>query len=445
MTPESPYTPLKEPYSPERHSPSRHGKSLVFPHKPRLTSNVFPTFPSPKQRREVEEVEDDSDVDAPLSFAPGSPRRHSTVNLLPTPPRSPIRNGLLSPPELTCPATPQTPPSRPRSMLAPSPPPTTALPPIPAENSLGLTIDPPATPPRSLRTTPRITPNAPSRPRRVFSDYPPLSEISPSKRIHFPNGPTSKRRPRTPFPPPAARPASVSSYASTASNESDRDFDFSSSSHKDSFETSDSSFSSQSSARPSKAVPVTVRPPSVAPPPRPPRSPLRPISRSITPLPTLHLAPSAFEEEEDEEAIIRPQRFLTATSRDSSSRRKSTHSLGTVDSQEYYRLMGFNQKRYGIVAGIRGVEENAKLVDGTGSASVCRNSRVDETVVELGGLPETVRETFLRLRLDEEPTEEDEVEEIGSEERAKRFVASGSQDSLDDSFVLEMTEKMLWG
>ncbi|GAA5949199.1 hypothetical protein JCM3765_003328 [Sporobolomyces pararoseus] len=455
LTPDSPYTPLKEPYSPERHSPSRHGKNLVFPHKPRIASNVFPTFPSPKQhqRGEVEEVDDDSDVDAPLSLAPGSPRRRSSANLplLPTPPRSPIRNGLLSPPELDIPATPQTPPSRPRSMLAPSPPPTTALPPIPADNSLGLTVDPPATPPRSLRTTPRITPNAPTRPRRIFSDYPALSTISPSKRVHFPNGPTSKRRPRTPFPPPRARPASASSYASSSSENSARkDFDFSTSSPKDSFETSDSSLSAQSCSRPSKSSSVTVHPPisTSVPPPRPPRSPLRPGSRSITPLPTLHLEPSAFrdEEEEDEEAIIRPQRFLATNSHTLSSRRTSTYSLGTVDSKEYYSLMGFPQKRYGIVAGIRGIEENTKLVDGSGFRARRRAIGVEENVVELGGLPENVRENFMRMKFDEEPEVEEEQEDGEQLLRVqKKFVASGSQDSLDDSFVLEMTEKMLWG
>ncbi|GAA5912290.1 uncharacterized protein JCM6883_003309 [Sporobolomyces salmoneus] len=454
LTPDSPCTPLKEPYSPERHSPSRHGKNLVFPHKPktRITSNVFPTFPSPKQRRVVEEIDDDSDIDAPLSLAPGSPRRRSTLNLplLPTPPRSPIRNGLLSPPELTTPATPQTPPSRPRSMIAPSPPPTSALPPIPADNSLGLAVETPATPPRSLRTTSRITPNAPARPRRIFSDYPSLSTVSPSKRIHFPNGPTSKRRPKTPFPVPSStRPISAYSYASSSSNETDQDLEFSSSSHKDSFETSDSSFSSQSSSsRPSKARPVTVHPPTSAapPPPRPPRSPLRPISRSVTPLPILHLEPSAFEEEEeDEEAILRPNRFLLSTdSRDttSSSRRRSTHSLGTVNSKDYYTLMGFDQKRFGVIAGIRGVEENDKLVSGRS------RRRPQENVVELGGLPEEVRENFLRMSFDEESATEEEERRVDVNERLtvkNKIIANGSQDSLDDTFVLEMTEKMLWG
>ncbi|GAA6006902.1 hypothetical protein JCM11491_001438 [Sporobolomyces phaffii] len=459
LTPDSPYTPLKEPYSPNRHSPSRQGKSLVFPHRPRIASNVFPTFPSPKQRRDAEEVEDDSDVDAPLSLAPASPRRHSTVNLplLPSPPRSPVgRNGLLSPPELAGPSTPQTPPpSRPRSMLAPSPPPTSALPPIPADNSLGLQVDPPATPPRSLRTTPRIAPSAPLRPRRIFSDYPALSTVSPSKRVHFPNGPTSKRRPRTPFPPPppTTRPASVSSYASSSSS-SREDFDFSSS-PKDSFETSDSSFSTTGStrARPSPSKPpsqsVTVHPPTARPP-RPPRSPLRPISRSVTPLPTLLLQPSAFDDEDDEAIRLRPNRFLSAAaaSPSTTNRRSSTYSLGTVDSREYYELMGFDRKRYGIVAGIRGVEVNPKLVDGTGTRLRAVTDDDEERVVELGGLPDGVRESFMKMKFDDDDDEREGDENDDEEEVLqvrKKFVASGSQDSLDDSFVLEMTEKMLWG
>lgn len=110
--------------------------------------------------------------------------------------------------------------------------------------------------------------------------------------------------------------------------------------------------------------------------------------------------------------------------------------------------MGFPQKRYGIVAGIRGIEENTKLVDGHGYRSRRRASAVEENVVELGGLPENVRENFMRMKFDEEPEEEEEEEQEQGKQLLqvqKKFVASGSQDSLDDSFVLEMTEKMLWG
>ncbi|GAA5935181.1 uncharacterized protein JCM15063_000963 [Sporobolomyces koalae] len=478
LTPESPYTPLKEPYAPERHSPSRQGKNLVFPHKPKLASNVFPTFSNARsqQRRPVaEEVEDDSDVDAPLSLGPASPRRHSTIDLplVPPSPRSPVRNGLLSPPEFATPGTPQTPPqSRPRSMVAPSPPPTSALPPIPLENSLGLQLEPPATPPRSLRTNPRITPNAPARPKRIFSNYPALSSVSPSRRVHFPNGPTSKRRPRTPFPPPTARPASVSSYASSSSSLSDRaaDFDLSSSSTKNSFETSDSSLSiCNSTSRsvtktPVRSLQVKVHPP----PPRPPRSPLRPISRSITPLPTL-LQPSAFtsgsidqpqdgEDPDEQEAIIRPSQRLSPHRR--STYRNSTYSLGTVDSREYYALMGFPVKRYELVTGIRGTEQNDHLVKPnakrTGSKAVQQGEEDEDEheprFVHLGGLPDQVRENFMRMKFDQEPDISSCRSELDNNnndsarfEIKPKFIASGSQDSLDDSFVLEMTEKMLWG
>jgi hypothetical protein len=103
--------------------------------------------------------------------------------------------------------------------------------------------------------------------------------------------------------------------------------------------------------------------------------------------------------------------------------------------------MGFPQKRYGIVAGIRGIEETGKVVAGRGTRSERRRSSVEEEVVELGGLPENVRQSFMRMKFDEDP------EEVNTKSLQvnKKFVASGSQDSLDDSFVLEMTEKMLWG
>ena len=67
-------------------------------------------------------------------------------------------------------------------------------------------------------------------------------------------------------------------------------------------------------------------------------------------------------------------------------------------------------------------------------------------MVQLGGLPYKVRESFMRMKFDEEAedTRFDE-EDADSVDFREKFVASGSQDSLDDSFVLAMTEKMLWG
>lgn len=97
--------------------------------------------------------------------------------------------------------------------------------------------------------------------------------------------------------------------------------------------------------------------------------------------------------------------------------------------------MGFPQKRYGIVSNIPGIEQNPKL-----------SRRGGDDLVELGGLPSKVRENFMRMKFDEEAEEtgldQDDAESVDFREK---FVASGSQDSLDDSFVLAMTEKMLWG
>lgn len=112
-------------------------------------------------------------------------------------------------------------------------------------------------------------------------------------------------------------------------------------------------------------------------------------------------------------------------------------------------MMGFAQEGYGKVTGIRGVEQNTKLVDGNGVRTRRGDSRHEENVVELGGLPENVRESFLRMKFEEEPILDGEVDRsedrLGLAHISKKFVASGSQDSLDDTFVLEMTEKMLWG
>ncbi|GAA6063108.1 hypothetical protein JCM10212_002630 [Sporobolomyces blumeae] len=184
------------------------------------------------------------------------PRRHSTMLVFPSPPSPPRasesgrstpfrpRSSLFpSPPSSfrtpsstpakpfdshTVAEPPQTPPPSARLALvgpprtpSPSPPPIGALPPVPicAGNALGLVrgggaaepSTPPSTPPpRSLRTTARFgSPRKPARasagptslPRttRRFSEYPALSTVSPSRRIHFPMSTkaSTKTRPRT--------------------------------------------------------------------------------------------------------------------------------------------------------------------------------------------------------------------------------------------------------
>ncbi|GAA5861221.1 hypothetical protein JCM1840_003120 [Sporobolomyces johnsonii] len=448
LTPDTPYTPLKEHFS-----PSRHGKDLIFPHKARSSRSSTPVA-SPKR---YSQVDDDSDVDVAALSAPGAPRIPTLPLPFPSPPRSPKRNGILLPPS----QTPKTPPPRPRSH-GPSPPPTRALPPIPTDNALGLR-PPPSTPPKSLRSTPRQAPTAP-KPQRIFSTYPYASTISPRRTpaVHFPD-PPSRHRPRTPFP-PNPRPASPSS----STDEENSSADLSTS-------TAPSSVSSTGSKELHYPSPPEVFLVASLPPPRPPRSPLRPTSRPVSSY-TLQPAPSLDDDDDDDASSTYSQSTLESvldeavTSRRAAAeerlstpprhREKTIHhphhpyslspgdstasSLGSISEREYYHFLGFPRARYGVIAGLSGddVPAHARRVGGGGDAGPKRrrDRRRIDLDVEFEALPAQVRESMLRLSLDAP----------SPSSLAGRASASAKEDEakeelVEDEFVMQMMEKMLWG
>ncbi|GAA5958514.1 hypothetical protein JCM21900_005422 [Sporobolomyces salmonicolor] len=434
LTPESPYAPRKEHFS-----PSRHGKDLIFPHKARSSRSSTPVA-SPTQ---YSQVDDDSEVDVMGVSAPGAPRIPTSPLPFPSAPRSPNRNGILLPPS----QTPKTPPPRPRPHGS-SPPPTRALPPIPIDNALGLR-PPPSTPPKSLRSTLRQAPSAPKS-QRIFSTYP--YAISPRRTpaVHFPDPPT-RHRPRTPFP-PNPRPASPSS--STDEEHSTADLSTS---------TAPSSVSSSGSKELQYSSPPEVFLVASLPPPRPPRSPLRPTSRPVSTY-TLQPTPSLADDDDDDDAsstysqsTVESVLDEAVTSRRTAAeehllipprhREKTIHhhpyslspsdatssSLGSISERDYYHFMGFPRARYGVITGISGEEPaNPRRVVGDGPKRR-RDKRGINLDVEFEALPAQVRESMLRLSFDAPP-----LAASAKEDEAK-------EELVEDEFVIQMMEKMLWG
>ncbi|GAA5986338.1 hypothetical protein JCM11641_002049 [Rhodosporidiobolus odoratus] len=293
LTPNTPYTPPKESFS-----PSRHGKDLVFPHRPRVrpTSALLftPESSLDKEKDQLEAVSlsaflSASPVNAPkLAFPsppPASPRR-SSRSPAPLPPKTPPRKPTR--------ALPTPPDSGKSSRLSPTP-----VSPIrlssPGRPLSYIQRDEPlppmlATP--SSRDRPLPLPPAP-KPTRIFSAFPYQSEAK-GPMFSFPNGSTGPRTPSKPRGKAAAGAAQEggATRSSTYSTFSDPDSENRSSSslsdpeHSDEDQDKDDLNSDEDELDDDDISLYPSTPPHLfllapIPPPRPARSPLRPISKPV--------------------------------------------------------------------------------------------------------------------------------------------------------------------
>ncbi|BGP17179.1 hypothetical protein JCM10213_006027 [Rhodosporidiobolus nylandii] len=482
LTPDTPYISPKEQYSPSRHSK----QDLVFPHRPRVrpTSALL----TPEEMLAMEQPLASSAPPAPrlkvipLPFPPPPPssphRRSFQPELAPrTPPRKPTRN----------PPTPPSSDKAKRLSLAASPVSPVQLSPA-RSNSLKIQVPPPTPPPctpppnRPPPQQQRLLhpyadyqqpPTAPN-PKRIFSTFPSLSQAK-GPVYPFPHGAT---RPRTPPPATASR---SSTFSTLPSSDPDSDNPSCESPHTSPASSGRREDDGDCSDADSDCSFYPQTPPSLfliapVPPPRPPRSPLRPTSKPLvlrTPeIQALRYAPTAtlVDEEDgdgevsDAESSVEAPAFSSCPSTPSRSPRRGralplTDSPPvpplpakhldeqqqlprTVPAAELYNFLGLPSSSYSTVQQIRAQPRNSLLAASARSAQ----PEEEDVLVDLDfatggfdGLPEEVRDARLSFIADEEETGELEAMLQGQKEKQEE------QDGFDEELVLRAMEKMLWG